>query len=161
VKTRVKESQDSDKILGGKGVMYLAVNEGKFIEEAKDRNIKEKLMHIIKEKKPSKIFTHSIDDPHPDHKAVYNIVMELVEEIKYAGDVYSFNIWNPINIRKRHLPKLVVNITETFKKKREAFTCHNSQKATFFTLVWSVYLQNFLDGLKNRCRFAEVFYKVR
>jgi LmbE family N-acetylglucosaminyl deacetylase len=161
VEMRVKESLKADKVLGGSGIVYLGLKEGKFNKEIEKKGIKSKIKRIIREKKPTKIFIHSIDDPHPDHRAVYNLITNTVEEIKFNCDIYSFNIWNPISIRKRDAPKLVVDITDNFKTKIEAFKCHKSQKLTMLSLMWDIYLKAILNGLKNGVRFAETFTKIR
>ena len=159
LKTRVKESTRAKKILGDE-IYYFGLREGKIEEDAKTRNIKEKIKQIIKEKKPGKIFTHSLDDPHPDHRATLKVLREALDEIKYKGEVYSFDVWNPINIRKRDSPKLVVDISDTFKKKIESFKVHKSQWISYALLGWLVWLKAYLAGHKNKCRYAEVFYKI-
>ena len=162
-KTRVKESKQAQKLLGEDELYYLGLTESKFNKQIKEKNIHDKIENIIKRIKPSKIFTHSIDDPHPDHKAVYNFTLELIDELEYKGEVYSFNVWNYfINFRKRDSPKLVVDITNTFKKKVQAFKKHKSQTITaIIPLMWSIYFQAIMHGLNNHVKYAEVFYKIK
>jgi len=161
IKMRVEESKRSDKILGIKNVVYLGLTESKFKKEFKEKNIEKKLTRVIERENPSKIFTHSIDDPHPDHRAVYNLALSITDKIKYKGEIYSFEIWNPVNLRKRDNPKLVVDITKTFDKKINAIKTHKSQKMSIISLLWNVYRKDFFHGLSNHCRFAEIFYKIR
>ncbi|MBN2423064.1 PIG-L family deacetylase [Candidatus Woesearchaeota archaeon] len=165
IKTRVKESIRADKILCGDKAKtyYLGLTEGKFQKEIKNKKISQKIEKIIRQSKPSKIFTHSIDDPHPDHKAVNKFVMNLTEKIGFKGDVYSFNVWNLfINLRKRNLPKLVVDISDTFKKKIEALEKHKSQAIQArLPLTWSIYFKAIIHGFLNKMKYAEVFYKIK
>lgn len=154
-KTRVKEAQKADKMIGGKEVIFLGIPETKFIENKK-KIIKQLKKIIKKKKKPIKIFTHSINDPHKDHRDVYNIVKEIS-----LCTIYSFDIWNPIRILKRNQPRMYVDITKTFKKKIKALKCFKSQKISMITLLWSVYLRAFLNGLNAKCKFAERFDKIR
>ncbi len=158
---RVKESKRADKILGGKELMYFGLKEGDFKKEVKQRRIIEKVIRLIQKYKPSKIFTHSIDDPHPDHKAAYYILEDTLNKMRYKAEVYTFGVWNPINIRKRNYPKLVVDISKTFDTKIRALMLHESQKLAVFSLLWNVYRLAILNGLKNKCKYAEVFIKVR
>ena len=161
-KTRVKESKRAQKILGENELYYLGLTETKFTEEIELRDIFSKIKNIIKKNKPKKIFTHSLDDPHPDHRAVYHFVMNLTEKINYKGDIYSFNIWNYfINFRQRNQPKLVVDISDTFESKVEAFKKHKSQLNTMIMHMWNVYVQAFLQGLMHGVKYAEVFYKIK
>lgn len=162
VKARIKEAKKADKILGGKGLTFLGISEGKFSEEIRKYGIKEKLIEIIAKEKPSKIFTHSIDDPHPDHKAVYKLMAQILKERKLNCDVYSFDVWNPLTIRKRNVPKLVVDMTATFPKKIKAYDAHESQVnlPLMIPMRIKIHLHALLHGWANHCKYAEVFRKL-
>jgi LmbE family N-acetylglucosaminyl deacetylase len=160
IEQRVEEAIRADKILGGKGVAYLGVNEGKFPQEIKEKNVEQRLLDIIKKEKPSKIFTHGANDAHPDHFAVYNLINELVKKKKIACDVYSYDVWEIIRVRKRLVPQLIVDITKTFPKKIKAIKAHKSQKVTILNLLWTVYIKALITGWNNNCRYAEVFDKI-
>lgn len=161
VEARVEEAKKADEVIGGKGVIFIGLEEGKFKQEAEEKNTKETIKKLIKQIKPSKIFTHTLDDPMPDHRAAYRLVLEIADELKYKGDVYSFPIWNPLKLKRRNVPKLVVDISDTFKTKIKALECFESQQLSRLSLSWSVYLKAIINGLKNRCKFAEVFWKER
>jgi len=161
IKKRVKESLESDKILGGKGITYLGLKEGKFLQEIEKKNIKEVVKKIIDEEKPDRIFAHSVNDAHPDHRAVYHFVKELTDEINYKGSIYLFGVWSPVRIKNRNLPKMFVDITDTFSKKIEAIKAHKSQQLTIVSLLWNVYLKAIMNGWSNNCKYAEVFYKLK
>lgn len=158
---RVKEAKAADKIVGGKGVMFCGFNELKMEEEYNKRKFKKRLVHIIKEQQPTKIFTHSIDDIHPDHQAVNLLVLDAVDSIKEKIEVYCFDIWNPWVVKYRNYPKLVVDITNTLKTKIKALNCFKSQIVALITLMPSVYIKAFFSGLQYDLRFAEVFVRVR
>jgi len=160
-KRRVQESIKADKLMSGAGVVYLGVREGHFEEDFKKRNIAEKLAWIINKEKPSKIFTHSLDDFHPDHKAVYRLVMELIEHKKIKCPVYSFDIWSLVKLRNRNLPRLVVNISDTFNIKIKAFLIHESQTFVIWSLLWKLILKDWLSGIIHGYRYAEVFYRLK
>ena len=160
IKTRIAEARKADKIIGGSGVRFFDLKEGKFADEAEKKNIKSKIQRMILSRKPVKVFTHCPEDPHPDHRAVYHIVMQALDEIKHDCDVFSFDIWNPINIKKRNNPRLVVDITGTFDQKIASLKCFESQKLSLISLLPSVYTKAFFNGLNNGYRFAEVFYKI-
>ena len=161
VKMRVSESRKSDKIFGVKKTYYFGLTEGKFEEQFENKELYKKMKALISIIRPSKIFTHSFDDPHRDHKAVYNIVMRVMDDIDYVCDVYSFDIWNPFNIRKRDSPKLVVDITDTFKLKIKAFRLHKSQWMTKLIMLPLTYIRAMANGLNREVRYAEVFYKLK
>ena len=158
---RLKESLKADKILGAKGVLYFGLTEGKFKEEIDKRNIRSKLASIIKKERPSKIFTHDFNDPHPDHKAVNTIVNELIREKKIKCPVYTFGVWNlTIFWKKTDRPRLIVDITKTFRTKIRAIKAHKSQKIVLMQLLWSVYVKALISGWNNNFKYAEVFFRI-
>ncbi len=160
-KTRVEEAKKANKIIRGKKVKFFDLKEGKFSKDIEKNNIKSKLQRIILSKKPLKIFTHSPEDPHPDHRAVYHAVIRSLEEINYNCHVYAFDVWNPFTFKKKELPRLYEDVTETFSKKVEALKVFESQKASLFVLFWSVYVKAFIHGFHIHKRYAERFFKVR
>ncbi len=161
IKMRVNESQQADRILGASRTSYLGLKEGKFIEEINSKDIKAKIKRIINIVRPEKIFTHSPDDPHPDHRAVYSAITQIMDELKYKCDVYSFDIWNPFNIRHRNKPKLFIDITATFPLKVKAFKLHKSQWLAMLTMLPAMYIRAILNGLSKGVKYAEVFVKLR
>ncbi|MEM4264040.1 MAG: PIG-L deacetylase family protein [Candidatus Woesearchaeota archaeon] len=160
IEQRVKEAIKADKIIGGKGVAYFGVKEGKFRQEIKQKNVEKRLLDIIKKEKPTKIFTHGANDAHPDHVAVYNLINDLVKKKKITCDVYTYDVWELVRFRKRIVPHLVVDITKTFPTKIKAIKAHKSQQITILNLLWTVYLKALINGWNNNCKYAEVFDKI-
>ncbi|MFT4261030.1 MAG: PIG-L deacetylase family protein [Candidatus Woesearchaeota archaeon] len=168
---RVEESENADKIIGGKGVFFLGLKDGAMAKEIKNKNVYAKLKEIMLKHKPEKIFTHSVDDMLPDHRSVRRAVLRAYDELKksnnFSCDVYSFDVWNLLNIGKRNNPVLVVDVTKNFKTKIKALHQFKSQinvftHAYFVNILYlGVYVRAFLYGLKYKYRFAEVFYKLR
>ncbi len=156
---RVKESLDADKIIGGNGVEFLGVQEGSFTELENINFIKKKLKEYILLHKPSKIFTHSWDDFHPDHRATFSAVKSLLIELKIACDGYSFEIWNPFTATNSDYPRLVVDISDTFSIKRKALYRFKSQHVALLTLLPAVYIRATMNGLHYHLKYAEIFYK--
>jgi len=162
IETRIKESKEASKLLGTKSLLFFGLREGKFAEDVVKKDIYSRLASIIRKKKPEKIFTHSLDDPHPDHSIVHNSVLHSLKESGYACGIYTFDIWNPVNIGKRKFPRLYIDISKTFGKKIEALRCFKSQRINaMIPLLWSVYIRAITNGIQNGTRFAEVFYKIR
>lgn len=160
IEKRIRESLKSDRILGGSGIAYLGLKEGKFPEEISRRKIKAKIRKLIAKEKPEKILTHTADDPHPDHRAVYKLVKDLIAEGTIKCDVYGFDIWNILSWKHKNKPRLVVDISKTFDKKIEAFKAHQSQQLAIFSQLWKVYMKNALAGFNNHVKYAEIFYKL-
>ena len=154
---RVKESIQADKVIGGNGVEFLGVKEGDFSINENVVFIKDQLKKIIEHQKPNKIFTHSWDDFHPDHRATYKVVQELISEMQFKCDCYSFEIWNPFTATNSNFPRLVVDISDTFSTKLKALKCFKSQKITLITMIPAVYIRAFVNGLESNAKYAEVF----
>lgn len=161
IETRVKEAKAADKVIRGKGIKFFGLKENKIYEEFYEKKLDKRLVNLIKKKKPSKIFTHSPDDPHPDHRDVQKITLELVKKARLNSEVYAFEVWNPFTIRNRDTPKLYVDISDTFKKKIEALRCFPSQWMSLGTLIAFVFAKAFIHGFAIGKRYAEMFYRLR
>ncbi len=152
---REKESIEASKILGDR-IQYFGIEEGKFIESITPAV----MARIIRDKNPTKIFTHAPDDPHSDHQAVFKLSIEAAKRAEFEGDFYSFDIWNIFSFKTREFPKLFVDVSKTFKYKIKAFDEHKSQLNTKVTLGWSFYFKALMNGWNNHCKYAEVFHKI-
>ncbi|MBI4439299.1 PIG-L family deacetylase [Candidatus Woesearchaeota archaeon] len=159
--TRENEAIEADKIIGGKEVLFLRIKDPDLVKEAKAHWVKERVAHLIKAYKPEKIFTHSIDDLHPAHRAVYRTVIAALDSGNYKCDTYTFDIWNPLNFRDRDQPKMYVDITGTFSLKVKALKCFRSQWISMIFLLWSVYARALTNGLDSGFLYAEKFHKAR
>jgi LmbE family N-acetylglucosaminyl deacetylase len=161
ISTRIKEAEACNKILNGSDIIFFDLKEGSFMKQYEELELYDKIKEIIDKYKPEKIFYHGVDDPHPDHQAVHKMINDVLDRTEDEIDAYTFDVWTPINLRKRNTPKMVVDITKTFKKKIKSFKVHKSQKSAIISLLWSVYVKAYLYGLQYGYKYAEVFYKVR
>ncbi len=161
VETRVREAQAADRVIGGSGVVFFGFKEGRFAKDFEEKKFKAKLRAILQKENPSKIFTHSGGDPHPDHQQVNRLLMETLKRTGCQCEVYAYDIWTPLNLKDRDLPKLVVDITDTFKIKIKALRCFKSQWVSMVSLLWSVYYKALKLGLQNKVKYAEVFWKIK
>ena len=154
-KAREKETSLIDKILKRKTI-FLGLKETKFKENSNET--KEKIIDLIKKNKPSRIYTLSSLDPHSYHRAVNNLVMEVINKIKYKGDVYAFEVWNVINEDK---PIVYVDISDTFKEKINMLRHFKSQWLSIYIQLIPIIFRAKLYGNKNNCKYAEKFYKLK
>ena len=157
----------NDKIIGGSGVLFLGLKEGKFRQHARERDTVNKIINLIHQHNPCKILTHATDDPHPDHRATCFLVKEAYDIAKLSCPLYTFDVWTPFSIHKRDAPKLIVDVSKTYKKKLRAIECFKSQLGFwgFLMNIYYVYAgtvwRNFFSGFFHGYRFAEVFYRLR
>jgi LmbE family N-acetylglucosaminyl deacetylase len=164
IERRYKESIESDKILGGNGLVYLGLKEGKFLQEFRKKKLRDKLAFLIRREKPSKVFTLGPGDMHPDHNAVWRIVEDLMKSKDITCPVYAFEVWSAVQTFKRDAPKLVVDVSDTYHLKSKALKAHKSQVKHLFPFIpalqFKVWLHALTHGWKHGCRYAEVFYKL-
>ena len=159
---RAKEAHDASEVLGCKTVFF-DLKEGKFFDEYKEKNVDKEILKIIDKEKPVKLFTHSNEDPHPDHRSINKITLDIYEQITYRPkpEIYIYSIWNPISF-KTNLPSLYVDITKSFGKKMKALQKFPSQKIyAIYPLMTLILFRAFKNGFKIRKRFAEMFYKIK
>lgn len=159
--TRVQEAHDAENVLGIAKTEFIGLTDQKVKEEIGGVEIEKRITGLVKKLKPGIIFTHTPDDPHPDHRAISAFVQDLAEKKIYRGPVYCFDVWTPVNISSRHLPRVVIDISGTFSKKIKALRCFKSQWMTMISLMWSVYWKAIKNGRQNKMKYAEVFYKLR
>jgi len=161
IETRISEATRAGEIIGFKKTMFLGLKDTKLSEEMNDKDVYDRIKTIIKTFKPDRIFTHSVDDAHPDHNAVAKTTLEICKQINYQKPIYSFEIWNPVDIKKRSLPKMYVDISSTFRQKLKAFRAHKSQFFQTLPIIPSIYIKSIFAGFKIKGRYAEEFLKVQ
>ena len=161
INTRIKEALDSNNILGGGEVIFYDLKEGNFIKDYNEKGVEEKIKKLINDYKPQKIFFHSDDDMHPDHKSVNKIVMDLINNGSIISEAYTFDVWTLIDYKRMDSTRMVVDISNTFNAKIKAFKAHQSQKFALISLLWSVYFKAFLNGINYGYKYAEIFNKIR
>lgn len=159
-KMRSEEAFQASRILGCR-TSFFDLREFNFLKDYREKELEKKLTKLIEKQKPSKLFTHSPDDPHPDHLAVYKITLELWEKLpKPRPEVYAYSIWNPLALRTSH-PVLYEDITSTFSLKIQALKAFKSQKLSVLSLSLPMFYRAVINGLKIRKRFAEKFNRIR
>ncbi|MBI2662575.1 PIG-L family deacetylase [Candidatus Woesearchaeota archaeon] len=159
-KMRTKETLEASKILGCSSLFY-DLKEIKFLEEYKKKGVEDKLLRLIEKEKPVKVFTHSIDDPHPDHKAVYEITCRILDKVKSSKpELYVYSVWNPVSFRTLN-PVMFIDISKMFKLKLKALQTFRSQKVHIVYPFILLLFRAIKDGLMIRKRFGEKFYRLR
>ncbi len=118
VEMRVNEGKKAGKILGCKETIFLGLKDTGVKKHGEKLKVEKKIKNLIEKYQPAKVFIHSKDDPWPDHQAVHKIMIKVIEKIKFDGDVYSFDIWNPIRARERNLPKWKLSIVVMSYRRR-------------------------------------------
>ena len=157
---RFQETIEASKILQCK-IIFFDLKEFNFYDDAQRKNVPQKILQLIQRKKPSKIFTHSGEDPHPDHRAVNKITLELYEKFSVKPEIFVYAIWNPVSFRTAY-PTLYVDISKTFTDKLQALRTFRSQRfQAIYPLFFLVLFRAIKEGFSIKKRFAEKFFRVR
>ncbi len=121
-----------------------------------------RLVRVLRRLKPKILLTHQIDDPHPDHNHITQLVREsarLASMQKYDFDFGQERTSAPIvahNIfSQRITPSFIVDISDFVEAKTEAIRAHKSQfyNPNSNELETRLTGKNFIDELENRSRY--------
>lgn len=127
-----------------------------------DDESRTKMVRVLRRLKPRVILTHQIDDPHPDHNHISQLVREsarLASMRRYDDGTGDEKIPVPMvahNIFSRLVPpSFIVDITDFLDAKMEAIRAHSSQfydpnSSEPETRLTS---ETFLEELEGRSRF--------
>jgi len=159
-KMRAHEALEASTILGCKTYIY-NLKELHFMEEYTEKYVDDAIHKLLMKIKPTKIFTHSPEDPHPDHKAAYNLTMDIIKKLSWKPEVYIYSIWNPVSF-KTDYPSLYIDVSKTFSLKLKALKTFRSQRFhAIYPLLILVFKRALVCGIKIRKIFAERFYKIQ
>lgn len=153
---RRKESKKAAKILKHE-VTFLGFSDRNFLKDFKNK--REELKEKLEEIDPERIFTHSLDDPHPHHRRI----AKALKDFELDAEIYSFTVSNPFKFFNRHKPRLYVDVSKTHILKRRAIHCFRSQWY-LNGIGWYFYplffLKDLFNGIRIGKKYAEVFYKL-
>lgn len=159
-KMRSKETIEAGKILNCETIFF-DLREFHFQEDYQQKELEKQFLTILNKAGPTKIFTHSSEDPHPDHKAVNAITMDLWQKMKQRPELYIYSVWNPVSFKTRY-PSFYVNISKTFSAKLNALKTFRSQKFNaIYPLFTLILFRAIKDGFKLRTLFGEHFYRIK
>ena len=160
-KTREQEALAAGKIAGTSETIFLRIADGKISTEVVEKGINEEVLKIIKQEKPRMIFAPAIDDIHPDHRAVARFIVAMHDKNKLEMPVWTYTVWNPLHVKGRDRPRMVMDISKTFNTKWRAIQAYQSQKVSTYQLIPTVMLRGFIHGVVHGYSMAEVFLKAR
>lgn len=159
VEGREQEAKDAAEILKLDLRENLGLPDGHVFCDDESRTA---LVRVLRRLKPKVILTHQIDDPHPDHNHIAQLVREsarLSSMRRYDEETGNEKIPVPNvahNIFSRLVPaSFIVDITDFLEEKMRAIRAHSSQfydpnSSEPETRLTS---ESFLDELENRSRY--------
>lgn len=159
-KVREDETINAVKSLGCDLITY-DLKDTDIEQDYKRRKMEKEIYNLINKFHPSKIFTHNSEDPHPDHRAVHKITMDLFDQLKNKPEIYTYSVWNPVSF-KTNYPILYVDVSSTFMTKLKALKQFPSQRFNaIYPLLILIFYRAIKEGLKIRKLFAESFYRIK
>tara|TARA_Y100000034_G_scaffold102238_1_gene126998 strand:+ start:46 stop:627 length:582 start_codon:yes stop_codon:yes gene_type:complete len=158
IETRKKEAEKVARKFGIKKVIFLNLNDSKIKQEIEEHKIASKIKQIIKNYNPEKIFTLSSEDTHQDHRTVNQTILKAVDSLNKKYSVFTFQIWGK-DIKQQ--PKMFVDISPYFKNKIKMIKLYESQIHFLYPLLIPLFIKNKFYGIKNHCKYAERFQKIR
>jgi len=158
-KTRSEEAFEASKILHCETIFF-DLKEFGFLKGYTELGVDTKILEMMKKNPPTKIFTHSTEDPHPDHKATHQITLDIVNRLQNKPEVYIYSVWNPVSFKTQY-PSLYVNISSHFKTKLQALKSFRSQKFHIIYPSLMLFYRALKDGLKMRKKFGEHFFRIQ
>ncbi len=155
-KTRIEETYKAAKLLHNE-LIFLGLREGKFKDSPE---FEKKILEIVEKEKPTKIFTHSGEDPHPDHRAVHKVTLDVYEKLKVKPEIYIYSVWNPVSFKTKY-PSFYVDVTKTFFLKLKALKKFQSQIIHVAYPFLLLLYRGIKDGFKIGKRFGEHFFRIK
>lgn len=159
VEGRAEEAKDAAKILKLDVRENLELPDGHVWVTEETRT---KLVRVLRRLKPKVLFTHQVEDPHPDHNHIVQLVREaarLASLKNYDGEFGLERIPAPMvahNIfSHRVVPSFIVDISDFLEQKMQAIAAHRSQFYDPNSKELETRLTNkyFLTELENRSRY--------
>ena len=156
---RAVEAEDAAKILKLDIRENLGLPDGHVFVTDETRS---KLVRVLRRLKPKVILTHQLDDPHPDHDHIAQLVRESARlssmknyEPESGGEKIAVPTVAHTIFSRRIEPSFIVDISDFLEQKMEAIRSHRSQ---FFDPASNepetrLTSKHFLDELENRSRY--------
>ncbi|MEI6092116.1 MAG: PIG-L deacetylase family protein [bacterium] len=108
---------------------------------------KKEFRSILERKDFNEVYLPYINDRHPTHKAVAKLSLEVLRARERKFNAYAYETWDSIPVDEE---TIYVDITQYYKRKLSAVSCHKSQCA----------ITPFDEGIIAKNRYNAVFHKV-
>jgi len=150
---RQKEALKAFKALGISDFEFLGFPDREILSHMDA--VAEAMKTIVDDFKPDVLYSPSMMEIHPDHRAAAELSLSLCKENPHIG-CFFYEITVPVR------PSLFVDITKVFKYKKKAVKCYKSQLRITDYLRLAEALNIYRSfTLGKGVKFAEAFWQVR
>jgi len=146
---RKSEARDAAAFMGFERVDWLDFPEGAL--SPNEGRLAAKLAALIAELKPEQIFCPYVADHHRDHSAVALALAGALEETRWQGEVWCYEVWSPL------WPNVAVDISSVVDTKRRAIELYTSQVAGLHYTEGTLGLNRY-RALRVYVDYAEAFF---
>ncbi len=162
---RKREINDAKSVLGIHETIYLELADGYIEYETRTVN---KLMEIIREKKPDIVYLPHQNETHRDHSKTFELVKEAIDragrnsyqEVKgqpwNVSTVLSYEVWTPLTTFN-----YVEDISEVIETKLEALRKHSSQLANIAYDEAIKGLNRYRGAMSGKGTYCEFFEIIK
>ncbi|MCG3217541.1 MAG: PIG-L family deacetylase [Candidatus Heimdallarchaeota archaeon] len=162
---RKEEFVQAGKILGAEPISL----DYSLITPNNQREIREKLIRIIRAKKPDTVITHVEYDYHLEHRLCRDIVLDAIEwasHFTYDKETESHQVKTIYAVETTVLipyPEFLVDISDVLETKRKACEVYKSQTRKLNSSFYSDFhiTRTKLRGIQARTVHAEAFEQVK
>jgi len=146
---RKSEARDAAAFMGFERVDWLDFPEGAL--SPNEGRLAAKLAALIAELKPEQIFCPYVADHHRDHSAVALALAGALEETRWQGEVWCYEVWSTL------WPNVAVDISSVVDTKRRAIELYTSQVAGLHYTEGTLGLNRY-RALRVYVDYAEAFF---
>jgi len=146
---RKSEARAAADFMGFERVDWLDFPEGAL--SPNEAALASKLAQLLRELKPEQLFCPYFADHHRDHSAVALALAAAIEETRWQGEVWCYEVWSPL------WPNVAVDISSVVETKRQAIELYSSQVAGLHYTEGTLGLNRY-RALRVYVDYAEAFF---
>ena len=148
---RMKEAGEAARVIGIGKLEFLEFRSKDLYNHRKEAA--KKLEEALERHRPATLYLPSLFDRHNDHLAVNHILADICGRAKIRTDftVCAYEVWTPL------VPNLIVDISSTMDKKKEAVSRYKSQLASNDWLEAAASLNRYRAIVSGAGGYAEGF----
>ncbi len=147
---RVREAEEAARVIGLSDSEFLGYESKRLL---KQEDLPDRLSSIIKDSRPDIVYLPSLFDRHNDHLAVNHLLAEAYGKFRFDFTVCAFEVWTAF------VPNLIVDITDTINRKKEALSLFKSQLASNDWIEAATSLNRYRGITSGAGAYAEGFMR--